>query len=207
MKEWAFQDNRAGAGDVKYNDINGDKRLSVGKGTVADHGDLVLLGTTAPRYLFGVNLGASWKGFDFSAFFQGVGKRSYRANPESVAPLLVTWKQAMGIHSDYWTPEHTNALFPRPYTGATHNYVASDKWTLNASYVRLKSVQFGYTVPSRLTERIKISRARIFFSGQDILTFSGLGKFQGYFDPETRDGVENDYPFFATASVGINVSF
>ncbi len=71
-------------------DLNGDKRLSVGKGTVADHGDLVLLGTTAPRYLFGVTLGASWKGFDFSAFFQGVGKRSYRANPESVAPLLVT---------------------------------------------------------------------------------------------------------------------
>ncbi|GGH22197.1 SusC/RagA family TonB-linked outer membrane protein [Dyadobacter endophyticus] len=207
VKQWAFQDNRAGAGDVKYVDLNGDKRLSVGKGTVADHGDLVLLGTTAPRYLFGVNLGASWKGFDFTAFFQGVGKRSYRSTPESIAPLLVTWKQAMGIHSDYWTPENTDALFPRPYTGATHNYVASDKWTLDASYIRLKNIQFGYTVPSRITERIKVSRARIFFSGQDILTFSGLGKFQGYFDPETRDGVENDYPFFATASVGINVSF
>ncbi|WP_229247916.1 TonB-dependent receptor [Dyadobacter sandarakinus] len=207
VKQWAFQDNRTGPGDVKYVDKDGDNRLSIGKGTVANHGDLVLLGTTAPRYLFGVTLGASWHGFDFSAFFQGVGKRRYRANPESVAPLLVTWKQAMAIHSDYWTPENTDALFPRPYTGATHNYIASDKWTLNASYVRLKNIQVGYTVPSRITERIKVSRARVFFSGQDMLTISGLGKFQGYFDPETRDGVENDYPFFATASVGINVSF
>ncbi|KAA0994249.1 TonB-dependent receptor [Dyadobacter sp. UC 10] len=207
VKNWAFQDNRAGVGDVKYNDIDGDKRITVGKGTAENHGDLVLLGTTAPRYLFGFTLGAGWKGFDFTAFFQGVGKRSYRSTAESIAPLLVTWKQAMGIHSDYWTPENQDALFPRPYTGATHNYLASDKWTLDASYIRLKNIQLGYTIPLRITEKVKISRARVFFSGQDILTLSGMGKFQGFFDPETRDGVENDYPFFATASFGLNVSF
>ncbi|MCE7059837.1 TonB-dependent receptor [Dyadobacter sp. CY343] len=207
VKNWAFQDNRAGVGDVKYNDLDGDKRITVGKGTVENHGDLVLLGTTAPRYLFGFTLGAGWKGFDFTAFFQGVGKRSYRSTAESIAPLLVTWKQAMGIHSDYWTPENQDALFPRPYTGATHNYLASDKWTLDASYIRLKNIQLGYTIPLRITEKVKVSRARVFFSGQDILTLSGMGKFQGFFDPETRDGVENDYPFFATASFGLNVSF
>jgi TonB-linked SusC/RagA family outer membrane protein len=207
VKQWAFQDNRAGAGDVKYIDADGDKKITLGKGTVENHGDLVLLGTTAPRFLFGVTLGANWKGFDFSAFLQGVGKRSYRSTAESIAPLLVTWKQAMGIHSDYWTPENQDALFPRPYTGATHNYLASDKWTLDASYIRLKNIQLGYTIPVRITEKAKISRARVFFSGQDILTLSGMGGFKGYFDPETRDGVENDYPFFATASFGINVSF
>ncbi|MGA0560010.1 SusC/RagA family TonB-linked outer membrane protein [Larkinella sp. VNQ87] len=207
VKNWAFQDNRAGAGDVKYVDQNGDKRLSVGKGTVADHGDLVLLGTTNPRYLFGVTLGAQWKGFDFTAFIQGVGKRSYRSQAQSIAPLLVTWKQPLAIHRDYWTPENPDALFPRPYTGSDHNYVASDKWTLNASYARLKNLQIGYTLPATLTQKLNISRARFFFSGQDILTISGLGPFQGYFDPETRDGVENDYPFFATASLGLNVSF
>ncbi|GAB3911426.1 TonB-dependent receptor [Larkinella knui] len=207
VKGWAFQDNRTGVGDVKYVDKDGDKRLSVGKGTVADHGDLVLLGTTNPRYLFGVTLGAQWKGFDLSVFVQGVGKRSYRSTAESIAPLLVTWKQPLAIHRDYWTPENQDALFPRPYTGATHNYVSSDKWTLNASYARLKNIQVGYTLPATLTQKLKISRARFFFSGQDILTISGLGAFQGYFDPETRDGVENDYPFFATASLGLNVSF
>jgi TonB-linked SusC/RagA family outer membrane protein len=207
VKAAPFQDNRTGAGDVKFIDQDGDQKLTVGQGTVANHGDLILLGTTQARMLFGVTLGAQWKGFDLTVFFQGVGKRSYRPNTESIAPLLVTWKQALAIHNDYWTPEHMDALYPRPYVGATHNYVSSDKWVLNASYVRMKNLQFGYTLPSTLTERIGVSRARFFFSGQDLFTLSGLGKFQGYFDPESRDGVDNDYPYFATASVGLNVSF
>jgi hypothetical protein len=91
--------------------------------------------------------------------------------------------------------------------GATHNYQASDKWVLNASYVRLKNIQVGYTLPTALTEKIKVARARFFFSGQDLFTLSGLGEFQGYYDPESRDNVENDYPFFATASLGVNISF
>jgi TonB-linked SusC/RagA family outer membrane protein len=207
VKAWAFQDNRTGAGDVKYIDRNGDGRLTVGKGNVDDYGDLVYLGTTQPRYLFGATLGFDWKGFDFLAFFQGVGQRSFRPNPESIAPRLVTWKQPLAIHSDYWTPENPDALYPRPFTGATHNYLASDKWTLDAKYMRLKNLQVGYTLPSKLTQKVKVDRARVFFSGQDLFTISGLGAFQGYYDPETRNGVENDYPFFATASVGLNVSF
>ncbi|WP_229311078.1 TonB-dependent receptor [Larkinella soli] len=207
VKNWAFQDNRTGPGDVKYIDRNADGRLTVGKGSSEDYGDLVLLGSTQPRYLFGVTLGAQWRGFDFSAFFQGVGKRNYRPNTEAIAPLLVTWKQALAIHRDYWTPENTDALYPRPYVGGTHNYQSSDKWVLNASYMRLKNIQIGYTLPSTFTQRIKVARARFFFSGQDLFTISGLGAFQGYFDPEQRDGVENDYPFFATASIGLNISF
>ncbi|MCA0233208.1 MAG: TonB-dependent receptor [Bacteroidetes bacterium] len=207
VKAWAFQDSRAGAGDVKYIDQNGDNRLTVGRGTTEDYGDMVFLGTTNPRLLYGANLGFQWKGLDFSVFFQGVGKRNYRPVTESIAPLLVTWKQALGIHRDYWTPENPNATYPRPFIGATHNYLSSDKWVLNARYTRLKNIQVGYTLPSRWTERLKVSRARFFFSGQDLFTISGLGVFQGYYDPETRDNVENDYPFFATASVGLNLSF
>ncbi|MBD2755638.1 TonB-dependent receptor [Spirosoma sp. BT704] len=207
VKNWAFQDNRSGAGDVKYIDQNGDGRITVGKGSAADYGDLALLGTTNPRYQYGFTLSAQWKGFDLTIFMQGVGKRSYRANSESIAPLLVTWKQALAIHSDYWTPENPNALYPRPYVGATHNYLASDKWTLDASYLRMKNLQFGYTLPTTLTQKAHINQARFFFSGQDLFTISGLKAFQGYYDPETRDGVQNDYPFFATASMGLNISF
>lgn len=207
VKNWPFQDNRASAGDVKYIDKDGDNRLTVGQGTVANHGDLILLGTTQPRLLFGVTMSAQWKGFDFSAFFQGVGKRNYRPFTESIAPLLVTWKQALAIHRDYWTPENPNALYPRPFVGATHNYVASDKWVMDAKYVRLKNIQVGYTLPATMTEKINISRARVFFSGQDLFVISGLGPFQGLYDPETRDGVDNDYPFFATAAIGLNISF
>ena len=207
VKAAPFQDNRTGAGDVKYVDLDGSNRITVGKGTVEDHGDLVLLGTTQPRYQFGFTLGAQWKGFDFTAFFQGVGKRSIRPQYQSIAPLSVTWQQALAIHADYWTPENPDALYPRPYVGASHNYLSSDKWTLNASYMRLKNLQVGYTLPSALTQKIRVNQARFFFSGQDLFTLSGLGSFQGYYDPENRDNVQNDYPFFATASVGLSLSF
>ena len=87
-----------------------------------------------------------------------------------MGPLLVTWKQAMAIHRDYWTPENPNALFPRPFVGATHNFGASDKWTFNGQYARLKNIQFGYTIPSSTTKKIGISRARVYVSGQDLFT-------------------------------------
>lgn len=207
VKSAAFQDSRAGAGDVKYVDRNGDGKLSVGKGTLDNPGDLVSLGTTSPRYLFGATFGFNWKGIDFSAFFQGVGQRNYMPTAQSIAPLLVTWKQALAIHNDYWTPDNPNALYPRPYTGGTHNYLTSDKWVLDASYVRLKNLQVGYTLPKKWMSKLNVDRARVFFSGQDLFTISGLGKFQGYYDPESRDNVEADYPFFGSASVGLNLSF
>jgi hypothetical protein len=165
------------------------------------------LGTTQPRYLFGTNINLSWKGIDFTAFIQGVAKRNFRPEQQTIAPLLVTWKQALAIHKDYWTPENPNALYPRPYTGGTHNYLVSDKWLLNGQYARLKNIQIGYSFPTKWTNKAKISRARIFFSGTDLFTFSKLGNFKGYFDPEQRDNIENDYPYFATASMGINLNF
>ncbi|WP_375448398.1 SusC/RagA family TonB-linked outer membrane protein [uncultured Fibrella sp.] len=207
VKSSSFQDNRAGMGDVKYVDLNGDNRLTVGQGTVADHGDLVMLGTTQPRYQFGFTLGAQWKGFDLTVFIQGVGKRNILPTPESIGPLLQGFKQALAIHRDYWTPDNPNALFPRPYKAGSHNYVPSDKWTLNASYARLKNIQFGYTLPSAFTQKIKVSQARFYFTGQDLLTISGLSKFKGYYDPEARDNIDADYPYFATAAVGLNLSF
>lgn len=207
VKAWAFQDNRTGAGDVKYLDLNGDAKINVGKGNTGDFGDLVYLGTTQARLVFGTTLGFNYKGFDFSVFIQGVGKRSFRPETQTIAPLLVTWKQALGIHRDYWTPENPNSLYPRPYVGGDHNYRVSDKWLLNGQYARLKNLQLGYTIPEKVSARLKVSRARIFFSAQDILTYSKLGNFKGYFDPEQRDNIENDYPFFATASAGINLNF
>ncbi len=207
VKAWAFQDNRTGAGDIKYVDQNGDKQITVGKGSKADYGDLLLLGSSAPRYLFGFNLGFETHGFDFSAFVQGVGQRTFLAGSESVGPLLVTWKQAMGIHRDYWTPENPNALFPRPFVGATHNFGTSDKWAFNGQYARLKNIQVGYTLPNVLTKKIGVSKARVYVSGQDILTVSAMGKFGTLFDPESANNADNDYPYFSTASVGINLSF
>ena len=207
MKAWAFQDNRTNAGDVKYLDLDGSGRITIGDGNTKNMGDLVHFGSTLPRYLFGSSLNFSWKGIDFSVFIQGVGKRVFRPEVQTIAPLMVSWKQALAIHKDYWTPENPNALYPRPFVGGTHNYLVSDKWLLNGQYARLKNLQIGYTLPDAWTSKAKISRIRLFLSAQDILTFSKLATYKGYFDPEQRDNVQNDYPFFATASFGVNVSF
>ncbi len=203
----AFQNNKTGAGDIVYQDLDGSGRITVGDGVVSNTGDLVYLGTNSPRYLFGLNFGFDYKGFDFTTFFQGVGKRSYMPNVRTLMPLFESWRSPMQIHSDYWTPENQNALYPRPYYGSAHNFEASDKWVLNAAYARLKNIQVGYTLPQTFLKKVKVDRARIFVSGQDILTISKMGVFKTIFDPESKNGVVNDYPFFATMSVGLNLNF
>ncbi|WP_246000388.1 SusC/RagA family TonB-linked outer membrane protein [Pontibacter diazotrophicus] len=207
VDEWAFQDSRAGVGDVKYVDLDGDNKITVGKGTPEDHGDLVFLGTTQPRYLFGFNLAMDWKGLDFAVFAQGVGKRNFMPSSDVLEPLPYTWQQAMDIHRDYWTPENPDALYPRPYLGGRHNFLVSDKWVLDASYMRIKNLQVGYTLPEAWTQKARIARARIFFTGQDLLTISGLGKFQDYLDPEQANNTGSAYPFFGTAAMGLNLTF
>ncbi len=207
VAKWAFQDSRTAGGDVKYLNLNGDKSITVGSGSTEDHGDLVYQGTNQPRYLFGFNLNMQWKGFNFTAFLQGVGKRSFVPTRQSLDANIATYYQALAVHRDYWTPDNPDAMFPRPYVNATHNYLVSDKWTLDGKYVRLKNFQLGYSLPASLIKKVKMSRARIYCTGQDLFTFSGLGKFQGYYDPEQRDGVAADYPFFAAAAMGINITF
>lgn len=207
VENWAFQDSRTGPGDLKYLDNNGDGRITMGSGTPEEPGDLVYLGTTQPRYLFGLNLGFQVKSIDFTVFFQGVGKRNFLPTRQSLDPNIASFYQALAIHRDYWTPENPDAMFPRPYVNATHNFLVSDKWVLDGKYIRMKNLQIGYTIPSVFLQKFKVSSARVYFTGQDLLTLSGLGVFHGYFDPEQRDGVAIDYPFFATAAVGLNISF
>ncbi len=207
VKASAFQDSRTGAGDVRYVDQNGDGKINVGKGSPQDPGDLVYLGTDQPRYVFGLNIGMQWKGLDLSAFIQGVGQRTFLPSSEALEPLSQAWKQPLAIHNDYWTPENPNATFPRPYLQGSFRYLPADKWVMNGQYARLKNIQLGYTLPDNLLKKISISRARVFISGQDVLSFTRLGVFNNYFNPEQRNGVENDYPFFGTITMGLNLTF
>lgn len=207
VKAAPFQDSRTGAGDVRYVDQNGDNVLSVGKGSTTDSGDLLYLGTEQPRYTFGLNLSMQWKGFDFSAFVQGVGKRSFLPGSETIQPFSQSYKSPLALHRDYWSPENPNAAFPRPFLQGGFRYLPSDKWLMNGQYARLKNIQLGYSLPDKLLKKVSISRTRIFISGQDILTFNQLGVFNKYFDPEQRNNVDNDYPFFGTIVMGLNLSF
>ncbi|RYY59137.1 MAG: TonB-dependent receptor [Chitinophagaceae bacterium] len=193
--------NNPGAGDVKYLDLNGDGVISAGDGTPENTGDLVYLGTTNARYQYGFDLGLNWKGFDFSVFFQGAIKRAFLINEGTLSPMLGTADMPWTIHMDRWTPENPDALFPRMYQTSAHNFRPSDKWTQNGTYVRLKNISIGYTVPvnKRIAREIKV-----YVSGQDLWESTRVLK---VFDPEVgNDASATDYPFYRTVSFGLNVS-
>lgn len=192
--------NRAitGPGDIKYLDKDGDGKISAPN-------DLEYLGTTTPRFVYGLNLDGQWKGFDFSLMFQGVGKRNFYIGQEIMAPFSVTWGNfSYTMHNDYWTEDNPNAALPRHYAGAGHNYHTSDHWLQNASYIRLKNLQIGYTLNKKWISKVGLERCRIYFSGDNLAEISNLNK---YFDPELTTTAGFMYPIMRSFSFGLNLTF
>lgn len=194
----AYNKSITGVGDIKYVDKDGDGKISAPN-------DLEYLGTTTPRYTFGLNLTAAWKGFDLGILFQGVGKRNFYLSSEVMNPYYATWNNfSYKMHNDYWTPENPNAAFPRYYAGANHNYQISDHWLQNAAYVRLKNLQLGYTIDPKLTKSWGIQRLRVYFSGDNLCEYS---KLNDNFDPELSNVDGYVYPIMRNFSFGLNVTF
>ncbi len=188
-------------GDVKYLDLNGDGKIDAGGGTPDNPGDLVFLGTTNARYTYGFETGATWKGIDFSIFFQGAAKRKFLISEETLSPMLGTADMPWTIHMDRWTPENPNAFFPRMYQTSAHNYRPSDRWAQNGSYIRLKNIQIGYTLPIK---NKNIREIKIYVSGQDLWESTKVLK---VFDPEVGNNVgATAYPFYRTVAFGLNLS-
>lgn len=186
------------AGDIRYIDQDGDGKISAPN-------DLVYLGTTQPRYEFSFHLGGSWKSIDFSALFQGVGKRNFYLGGEVFQPFRDSWSNySYTYFSDYWTPENPNALLPRLYAGTKHNYQYSSHWLQNAAYIRLKNLQVGYTLNPEWTRKVKIEKLRVYFSGENMFEFSKMFR---YFDPELNKVAGYMYPIMRNYSLGVNVVF
>lgn len=200
----AFQTNKTGAGDVIYVDQNGDDRITAGSQTFEDHGDLVYMGNTNPRYTFGLQGGVNMKGFDFMIFFQGVGKRSFLLDNTQIQPFQSPWFGPQKHNIDYWTPENTDAFWPRLYAKGNHNFLPSDKWIQNARYIRLKDIQLGYTIPSQVLSRLAVEKLRVYIAGHDVWESTGVFDF---IDPETPDKATYQYPFRRTYTVGVNLTF
>lgn len=196
----------AGVGDIKYVDINKDNKINAGLGRASDHGDLVELGNTSPRYTYGFDLGFSYKGFDFSAMFQGVGKRQLFLDPATLYPFTSSWIMPMDYNLDYWTPDNRDARFPRMFIGGAQNTVRSSHWLMDGSYLRLKNVQLGYNLPAKLISKARISAAKVYVSGQDVWEISNMW-LKNAFDPEMPSNASWQYPFFRTVMVGINLTF
>ncbi|MBR6433108.1 MAG: TonB-dependent receptor, partial [Bacteroides sp.] len=167
MTEWLAKNKpnwggNWGAGDIKYKnlvdrkDANGkiidEGVVNSGNNTLDDHGDLKRIGNSTPRYNFGLNLDAEWKGFDFSIFFQGVLKRDWHFgsnDPYFWGAVSNMWQSAaFKEHMDYWTPENTGAYYPKPYFGnIDKNHMTQTRYLQDASYIRCKNIQFGYSLP------------------------------------------------------------
>ncbi|WP_160711074.1 TonB-dependent receptor [Chitinophaga solisilvae] len=196
VSQHAFQHDKTAAGDIRYRDINGDNRI--------DNADLVYLGSTDPQYAYGIDAGFSWKGFDFSVFFQGVSNRKVMPDPRYNVPFTSGWQRPWDINADYWRPDNPNAMFPRPFMYDQHNTVPSSHWVMNGAYIRLKNLQLGYTFPASLLKRSAINNLRIYFSGQDLWETNNM--MIKYYDPEQAGGYNgNVYPFFRSYTLGLNI--
>jgi len=181
------------AGDLIYKDQNGDG--------VINALDRVYLGSDIPRFTYGFNLAASYKGFDFSALLQGVAKVDISTLAIEKAPLSSDGN-FREIHEDSWRPTNTDAAFPRLLT-TNINYVSSSFWIKSGAYLRVKSVQLGYTLKPSITSKIGLSKLRIYASGQNLFTFS---KLPSDIDPESPND-NRYYPQVKTYTVGLNANF
>jgi TonB-linked SusC/RagA family outer membrane protein len=200
-------------GDVKFQDINGDEKINWGDNTVDNPGDMKIIGNNRPRYNFGITAGFNYKGFDFNMFWQGIGKRDFSfGTSTNVFYGFVgnMWQSSFyREHMDYWTPENTDAYYPRPYMTGEHtkNTRTQTKYLQNAAYARLKNVQLGYTLPSDLTQKISVERVRLYVTGENLVTITGMTKL---FDPEALGGGWGSgkiYPLSRLLSMGVNVTF
>ncbi|WP_343688125.1 TonB-dependent receptor [Chitinophaga sp.] len=188
-----------GPGDLIYKDINGDGTIT--QALDSKGGDMVYLGNTMPRFTYGFNLGASYKHFDFSAFFQGVGKVDIMTMPIERAPISNDGN-FREEHLNSWTTTNTGAAFPRLLT-TTQNYQASSYWVRSGAYLRLKNVQLGYSLPANVLGKSGFDRCRVYVSGSNLLTFSSL---PNDIDPESPND-SRYYPQVKTFTFGLNVSF
>lgn len=192
-------------GDIMYKDISGPDGKSDG---VINGYDRTYLGNSFPKVAFGANLTFGWKGFDFMAFLEGkAGVKNY-VSGIMLGQLSNGAGKPTAAMLNAWTPQNTNASFPRLWVNYTQNDPSanpSSYWIRNAAYLRFKDLQIGYTIPEGITQHVGIQRLRVYYSGQNIFTFT---QFYKWVDPEAPTGDNGYYfPQVKVNSVGLNVTF
>ena len=186
------------AGDIKYVDVNGDGKI--------DDSDMVPIGfPTVPEIVYGFGASLGYKDIDFSFFFQGSGRSSFFIDPTSISPFVRERNALQIIADNHWSDENPdpNAFWPRMSVNAVaNNEKASTWWLRDGSFLRLKSVELGYSLPQKLLEKINVEKARFYASGTNLLVFS---KFK-LWDPE-MGGRGLGYPPQRIINVGLNFNF
>lgn len=192
-----------GPGDIKYKDLSGPEGVPDGKIDL-DH-DRVVIGNSIPRYNYGITGNLGWKGIDFSFFLQGVGKCDGYIKGAGRHAFMDGNYHPQKIHLDRWSYENPDpkASYPRFTFKQNHNGRLSSFWIEDASYLRLKNVQLGYSFSKQWLKKLRVEKLRIYFSGDNLLTFTD---FLESYDPETPVSSGNTYPQIKTYSFGVNVT-
>ncbi|MBO9153568.1 SusC/RagA family TonB-linked outer membrane protein [Chitinophaga sp. GCM10012297] len=200
-------------GDIRYIDRNGDG--------VIDADDRYVFGNPFPRYTFGFTYNAVWKNWDFTMFWQGVGRRSQFLRGDIVEAFHNNEDHAYVQHIDRWTPTNPGASYPRLTIGTANanNFAYSDYWMFDSKYLRLKNLQLGYTLPKSVTGVVKLQSMRVYFTSQNLLTFTPKRFRELGVDPEFTQyddklGFANynaiagrNYPNAATFAFGLDIKF
>ena len=207
------------AGDIMYADLDGDGKVNGGEGTADKSGDRRIIGNSTPRYNFGLNLTAAWKGFDLKVFFQGTLKRDYAPGASDAvfwgACGIGKW-QATGFkqHLDFFRSDPNDPLgqnldsyYPRANWNGGRNNQTQTKYLQNAAYCRLKNLTIGYTIPQNITRRFYVQNLRVFFSAENLFTITSFTKLG---DPEIIDasgwGFSKAYPLTRNFAFGLSVT-
>ena len=193
-------------GDTKRLDLNNDYMIT---DNGSQDSDLQFAGDGDPHYVFGINVNADWKGFDFTAFFQGQAKQLIMRSGYMAYPFSTTYtNQNVNFVGQTWTEGNTDARYPRLtsyYQRAKWNYQNNDFMLQNNRYLRLKSLIIGYSLPKSLIRKIGLQKLRVYFSGDDLWEATSI---QDGYDPEMGEASNSSgYPFARTWSFGVNVTF
>ena len=214
-----------GGGDLMYADLNGDGKVDPGSRTVANHGDLKVIGNSTPRFAYSFTVEGKWKFIDLRAYFQGIGKRDFFVSNGGTLGSQTffgfgnsEWQKSLFLeHLDYfrYAGSPLGANMDDPYFGRlrmdANNIQICDRFLQNASYLRLKNLQIGFSLPQ--TEKISkyVKKARLYFSAENLFTWTKLK----IFDPEALNSTDDEYaggagktyPQYRTWAVGLELTF
>lgn len=220
------------AGDLRFEDVNGDGAVDPGKGTLDDHGDLMIIGNATPRFSFGIRLGAGYKGFEVSALLQGVGKRDF---PMAGSTYLFGGRNYFKHHLDRFSEDNPSGWLPRLTMGTgagdldwkVNTGYNTSRYLLNAAYMRLKNLMVSYSFPDHWLEKAGMKALRFYVSCDNLFTIDAL---PDAFDPETinivntwaggsrdtapglttvltQNGNAKVYPLSKTFTLGLDLTF
>ncbi len=209
------------AGDVKYIDLDGDNRISLGDNTVDNPGDRYKYGNSLPTLQYGLKASGSYVGIDVSVFFQGTGNHYWYPNGHMMNFWgCYSYPYVSFIPVDFkdkiWREDNPDAYFPRPMAyGSTSGTVqfANDRYVQNLRYLRFKNLTVGYTIPQKWTRKALIDKVRFYFTGENLCYWSPMKKNTLYVDPEaavTRssdDANEMFYPWSKSYMFGLDITF